>query len=262
MTSGGARLAGEQRGVGESVIFLHAGVADQRMFRSQLQALGTSHRTVAYDRRGFGATTTPSEPFAHVEDLSEVMAHLSIDKTWLVGCSQGGAIALAFALAHPHAVTGLVLISTAISGAPEPAIPPHLKPIVDAYHAADAAGDPILLNDIEANVWLDGPGENPGRVSGATRELFLEMNRYALAHRELSEERKLDSVFEQVADINVPVLLIAGRLDFPHVHQQHAHLEAQLPNVTSTMIENAAHLPSMEHPEAVNKLLLAFCQAS
>ena len=259
-TSGGTRIVGEQQGQGDSVIFLHAGVADRRMFHSQLQALGTEHRAVAYDRRGFGETTTPNEPFAHTDDLTQVMRHLGIERSLLVGCSQGGAIALAFTLAHPEAVNGLVLISTAIPGAPEPAIPSHLEPIVQAYDDADEADDPVVLNEIEAHVWLDGPGSVKGRVSGSARELFLDMNGRALAHPELSKERKPGPVFESVGDIAVPVMLISGSLDFPHVHAQHAHLESHLQDVTAYTIDKAAHLPPMDQSALVNRYLLEFCK--
>lgn len=57
---GNAQLVGEQAGAGESLLFLHAGVADRRMWHDQIADLSENYHVVAYDRRGFGKTTSAS----------------------------------------------------------------------------------------------------------------------------------------------------------------------------------------------------------
>src|SRR3546814_20005913 len=49
--------------------FLHAGVADRRMWQEQLAAFAPRHRVLAYDRRGFGETRGDPETFSHIADL-------------------------------------------------------------------------------------------------------------------------------------------------------------------------------------------------
>ena len=68
-------------------MFLHAGVCDRRMWLDQLDALSNDRLAVAYDRRGFGETTSPDEPFSHVGDLLGVMDALAIGEAleWLDG---------------------------------------------------------------------------------------------------------------------------------------------------------------------------------
>src|SRR5690606_29436931 len=57
IASGRARLAATVMGSGPPVVFLHAGVADSRMWRDQLGAIsGAGHQAIAYDRRGVGQT--------------------------------------------------------------------------------------------------------------------------------------------------------------------------------------------------------------
>src|SRR3546814_14940726 len=56
ITSGRARLAVEVAGNGDPVVFLHAAVCDSRMWDAQLDAVGATHKAIAYDRRGFGKT--------------------------------------------------------------------------------------------------------------------------------------------------------------------------------------------------------------
>ncbi len=70
--SGLAQIAVETAGKGTPVVFLHAGVADRRMWSDQLAALaqpGSGFRGVAYDRRGFGDTVHVDERYAQVDDL-------------------------------------------------------------------------------------------------------------------------------------------------------------------------------------------------
>src|SRR5512134_1311988 len=180
--SGRAQLWVEAEGAGAPVVMLHAGVADRRMWREQIGALAPAFRAVAYDRRGFGRTAHAAERYSHVDDLRAVLDAIgAAQAAILVGCSQGGRIALDAALAWPARVRALVLVAPAISGAPEPtAFPPAVQSLIDDYERAEASGDPDLLNQVEAHAWLDGPAEKRGRVAGAVRELFLDMNGIAL----------------------------------------------------------------------------------
>ena len=59
---GAARIAAELAGEGQPVVFLHAGVADRRMWRHQFAALASTHQVIAFDRRGFGETPAVDEP--------------------------------------------------------------------------------------------------------------------------------------------------------------------------------------------------------
>jgi pimeloyl-ACP methyl ester carboxylesterase len=116
--SGGARLHCEKAGEGACVILLHAGVADARMWRSTLAYLARTHMAVAYDRRGYGGTTTPDEAFSHVDDLERIREVIGVERVSLVGCSQGGRVAVDYALAHPERLTSLVLVASAVSAPP------------------------------------------------------------------------------------------------------------------------------------------------
>src|SRR6476646_6494718 len=128
IASGQARLAVNVAGDGDPVVFLHAAVCDSRMWRAQLDAVSASNRAIAYDRRGFGETRAEKENFSSVADLMAVIdAAGNGAAAILVGCSQGGPVALDAALLHPSHVRALVLIAPAVSGAPEPIHPPDVE---------------------------------------------------------------------------------------------------------------------------------------
>jgi pimeloyl-ACP methyl ester carboxylesterase len=88
----GATLVGEAGGFGMPVVFLHAGVADRRLWANQMEALAAEgYHVIAYDRRGHGETTSPDEPFNHLVDLEAVLDQLGIHAAVFVGSSMGGA---------------------------------------------------------------------------------------------------------------------------------------------------------------------------
>jgi len=83
----------EIAGAGETLILVHAGFVDSRMWNSQWSAFTQHYRTVRYDLRGYGKSTPLTEPVSLREDLRALVQHLNIDKFHLLGCSAGGEVA-------------------------------------------------------------------------------------------------------------------------------------------------------------------------
>ena len=160
--SGDWSLAATLSGEHPRLVFLHPGVADRRCWCDVMSALVPDFPAVAYDRRGFGETPAADAPFVDVDDLRAVLDACVAGPAVLVGNSQGGRIAIDFALAHPERVDRLALIAPAVSGAPEP----------------DWVAE--IGQSLEALIWLDGPAGPEGRVGGTMRDLFLAMNLVAL----------------------------------------------------------------------------------
>ena len=258
--SGSARIHGVQVGAGPAVVLLHAGVADHRMWRDQIAALQDRFHVIAYDRREYGRTDSPDEPFLHIDDLSQVLSQLDVQSAILVGCSQGGRVAIDFALAEPGRVPALVLVSTAITGAPAAPVPAGVEALSDALDAAEEAGDLDRVNAIEAHLWLDGPLSEEGRISGPLRNLFLDMNGVALRKPEIPKERFPPDAYDRLAELKMPVLLISGDLDFDYVRARHAHLARTVPNAEAVEMPGTAHLPSLEQPDVFNRQVLAFLE--
>ena len=258
---GGAVLTGLEQGEGLPVVFLHAGVCDKRMWLSQMQAVADAGwHGIAYDRRGYGETTSPDEAFSHLDDLEAVLDALDIHAAVLVGCSMGGGLAVDFALANPGRVIGLVLIGTSITGAPWSANEAE-KMIEAAEEDAWERGDLDMLNRVQAHEWLDGPRTASGRVGGAARTLFLDMNALALNKPPLTLEQESPAAWPRVGQVGAPTLLMVGDEDFSALIDRHEHLSEEMPNAFAAVLEGVAHIPSIEKPELVNSMLLQFLDA-
>ena len=257
----GAVLAGLEVGEGLPVVFLHAGVCDKRMWLSQMEAAaGAGWHAIAYDRRGYGETESADEPFSHLDDLEALLDAFDIHAAVLVGCSMGGGLALDFALRHPGRTIGLVLIGTSVTGAPWSATEEE-RTIEMAEEDAWERGDLDGLNRVQAHEWLDGPRTQSGRVGGAVRELFLDMNAMALSKPRLTQEEPRPDAWRRVGEVNTPTLLVVGEEDFSALIDRHEHLSETMPNAFAVVLEGAAHIPSIEQPELVNSLLMEFLDA-
>jgi pimeloyl-ACP methyl ester carboxylesterase len=110
-----------------------------------------------------------------------------VEQAVVIGSSMGGQAALDLTLAHPNRVSGLLLIGTAERGAPYPDINEGPTAELDTMiESAENASEIDEVNWLEAWMWLDGPTADEGRVVGAARDLFLEMNGKALRDARLA----------------------------------------------------------------------------
>lgn len=242
-----------------TVVFLHAGVSDRRSWASAMSAVGAKYRAIAYDRRGFGDTTYQPEAFSHVDDLRAVLDDIGAGSAVLVGNSQGGRIAIDFALRWPERVTALVLIAPAISGRPDPdALPEPVARLDEAIEAAESAGDLAEVNRLEAHLWLDGATAPEFRVGGDLRTLFLAMNGLALEAPSPGEEREPPSAWQRLGELAMPVLCLIGDLDLNHCVAGVRHITAQAQQAEVIVVPGTAHLPQMEQPGDFGRTLLAF----
>jgi pimeloyl-ACP methyl ester carboxylesterase/DNA-binding winged helix-turn-helix (wHTH) protein len=84
-----------------------------------IDALSARHRLVRYDERGCGLSDWDVDTFdldTWVEDLELVVDSAELERFPLLGLSQGGAVAIVYAVRHPERVTRLVLIGAYARG--------------------------------------------------------------------------------------------------------------------------------------------------
>jgi pimeloyl-ACP methyl ester carboxylesterase len=256
---GSAVLAGQTQGAGPTVVLLHAGVADKRMWKSTFSALSQKYQVVSYDRRGFGETQTPDHAFRNIDDLNSVLRFLNIEAAHLIGCSQGGKVAIDFALAFPDRVRSLVLVSAAISGmANLKTHPDQIASILQQLELYEEAGNLDAMNETEAHLWLDGPMSPEKRVIGEARALFLDMNGKALRHAPLTKEMEVAPASDRLQELKMPTLVMWGDLDFPHVQSRSAFISSTLAQSRKVVMQDCAHLPNLEEPQLFNSIVSEF----
>jgi pimeloyl-ACP methyl ester carboxylesterase/DNA-binding CsgD family transcriptional regulator len=125
-SSDGTRLAYAIHGSGPTLVIASCWLSHLQydwqspVWRHFLEALGSIATVVRYDERGFGMSDWDVDDFsleARLGDLEAVVGAAGLERFALLGMSGGSAVALAYAIAHPDAVTRLVLNGT-VCGVP------------------------------------------------------------------------------------------------------------------------------------------------
>lgn len=101
-----------EQGRGEPLILLHGNGEDSSYFAHQMEPFAAHFRVIAVDTRGHGRTPRGETTFTirqFAEDLLAFMDLHGIAKAHLLGFSDGGNIAMVFAMAHPERVGKLIL---------------------------------------------------------------------------------------------------------------------------------------------------------
>lgn len=260
-TSGVAKIYFETAGAGPDLVFVHAGVSDSRMWTPQFDAFSNRFRVVRYDHRGFGKSKMPDEPYALRDDLLRVVRHLGIAKATFVGCSMGGAAVVDFALEHPEMVNALVLVGSGVSGLNDPkqlsadAIK-HWTEFLTLVRDRDIEG----AREMEAKYWIDGPSRDLTQVDPAYRARARQLHRENFKIESFAHQEKplQPPAIGRLHEIAAPTLIVIGDHDEEGLVKLAGRLASEIPNATLVTIKNAAHLPSLEHPDQFNEILSNF----
>jgi 2-succinyl-6-hydroxy-2,4-cyclohexadiene-1-carboxylate synthase len=244
------RRGGQDVGV-EDVVLLHGFSQTHRAFDGVIAALPVErYRPLAPDLPGHGAAgDRRSISFAScIDDLAST-APASFA---LCGYSQGGRIALHFALAHPDRVRRLMLISTT-AGIEDP-----------AARAARSAADEELAARIEREPladfvtrWRDQPlfaGEPPAvRAAAVADQLRNTPAGLAAALRGLGTGA-MQPVWTRLGELAMPVTVLAGERDekFTALGRR---LAAALPAGRLVLVDGAGHALPLEAPASVARAL-------
>jgi pimeloyl-ACP methyl ester carboxylesterase len=220
-------------GNGPPVLVLHGGLGSLENMSRQIMALAKCHLVIAADIRGHGRSSDSSAPFSYAtlsDDMLKLLDYLHIEKTDIVGWSDGGIIGLHLAIRHPERVEKLVAVGANydVDGLVE-------KPILDG----NVPGIPLRYR-----LFAPDPGHWPALYRKVVT-MWQTQPHYGAA---------------DLNKIEAKTLIMAGAFDVirpAHTHQ----LAAAIPNSQEIVIGGASHALLMEKPEISNAYILDFLGA-
>ncbi|HEX8138626.1 MAG TPA: alpha/beta fold hydrolase [Pyrinomonadaceae bacterium] len=253
----GTRLAYEIRGEGRTVVLIHGGLVDSRMWDDQFDALAHRYRVIRYDLRGFGKSAFPTGPYSHVEDLYALLKFLKVERASLVGLSLGGMIATDLALEHPEMVDRLILTSSALRGYQSP----RNEQTIAVGKAAEERG---MQSAIE--LWLEHPffatGKGNASYQRRMRSMLADNFRYwgpwGPELKSVVVTWPKPATIERLSEIRAPTLIVVGDRDAANILAIADLLAAKIAGAHKVTIKNVSHHLNMEKPREFNKVVLDF----
>jgi 3-oxoadipate enol-lactonase/4-carboxymuconolactone decarboxylase len=233
-----------------AVLLLHSLGTSLHVWDAQAAALSRSFRVIRPDMRGHGLTEVTSGPYA-IEGLAAdalaVLDELGVGRVHVAGLSIGGLIAQAVASLAPERVISLMLCDTAM------VIPPP-----EGWHTRAAAvrakGMGAIVDAVMARWVTPGFMETPAAIGLRAMLLRTDPEGYAGAAEAIAAEDRTAATHA----LRVPALVVVGDKDEATPPAFARALCDAISGARLVVLENAAHIPTIERPDAVSEALLGF----
>ena len=243
-----------------TVLMLHGIGGGRQAFARQMRPLADAgFHAVAWDMPGYGhsAIVDPYSLETLAEECIELIDVLAPERLVLVGHSMGGMVAQEVVARAPERIAALVLAGTSAAfGKPDGAwqrtfIEERSAPL-DAGRSMRDLATQLVPGMLAADASRDL--SNTARAEAIEVMAHVPPQTYRLALHALMDFDR----HAQLAQLAMPVLLIAGGDDPnapPRVMQGMAE---RIPNARYVEIERCGHLMNFEQPEAFNTALIGF----
>ncbi|WP_165423804.1 alpha/beta fold hydrolase [Ktedonosporobacter rubrisoli] len=258
----GTQLYYETAGSGHPLVLIHGGYMDRRMWNDQFYAFAKHYWVIRYDIRGFGKSELPPVAYADRQDLYDLLNYLGVEKTYLLGLSLGGVIAIDFTLEHPDMVDALILVGTPVSGFPvellytEEQLEQQRSRGVAFEKAIQERNRPAMVDAL-----MQDPTLVPSPKYPAARErVRTNLSEYSFAWvLDPAPRQNLEPpAYERLTEIQVPTLIAMGAEDDSRLFKDADKLERDIVRASRATIAETHHMPNMEKPQEFNALILDF----
>ncbi|TDE85257.1 3-oxoadipate enol-lactonase [Deinococcus sp. S9] len=233
------------------LVFLNPIGSDLRVWDEVAGELRSSFRIIQYDLRGQGLSDVPGGEYSlehHVADLLGLLDALGLEQVALVGCSLGGVIAQALALSHPARVARLVLLDTLPRIGTAESWQTRIAQVSAEGLPALA---PTLIRRWFAPAFFQ---EQPTAAHGYTTLLARSPQDGYLGSCAALRDADLTA---QLQTLRIPTLVLCGEHDISTPPDACRALADQI-SARFALIRGAAHLPMVERPHEVARLLRDF----
>jgi len=251
----GVKLYYEDSGTGSAVVFINGIWQDTASWTAAVRDMEGGFRCITYDCRGQGQSDKPADgPYApelHASDLLALLDELGVERSHLVGLSNGGIIALHFARLWPERVGKLVLADTFT----------HLDGVQQAMFRswrvalADGGGKARFFVGLP---WVWSPRSLETKLDDIVAMLPKAERLPVVSSYHLIDGALTHDARGWLRDIHTPALVINGELDLMVPHYRADELRAALPDARLVVIEGGAHAAWLEQPAAFNAAIIEF----
>jgi len=240
-----------------AIMLLHGSNADLHTWEPWVQALKANYRVIRFDQVGHGLTgPDPSGDYSrgnYVADIRAVADKLGLDRFILGGNSMGGKHALAFAVAYPERLDGLILVD----GSGGPRLKVKREDDEDGgnigFAIAQTPGINLLVEQITPRFLIAQSLEQSVSVKSVANDAavdrYWELLRYPGNRRATLKRfsQPYDPLTEaEIAGVATPTLILWGEEDRLIPVEAGRWLDRAMPNAELVIYPGIGHLPQEE----------------
>lgn len=223
----------------DPLVLLPGMMCDARIFQPQIMALSTQ----------VPVTVAPLIGGERIEDIAIQLLQQLPSRFALAGLSMGGIVAMEILRRAPERVSRLCLIST--SPLPDtPAQAATREPLI--IGARTGRMDDVLRQSMLPEYLAPGPQRI--EVLNLMHQMGMELGQALFVAQTRALQRRRDQQ-GTLRKCKVPTLILCGEYDQLTPVKRHEFLAELIPNASLQVITAAGHLPTLERPDVVNRVL-------
>ena len=249
-----SRIHYDDAGQGDAVLLLHGLGLDLRMWDDQVPALAQRYRVIRMDLHGFGKSSGVTGPFSHAEVISQLLAHLKLERAHIVGLSLGGLLAAEFVQEYPKLSRSLTLVDSDMSGLSWKTLGPSIGKVFGAGKTNVAEAKRLWIE----HEFFAAARKRPA-VMARIEQMVSDYSGWLFANAGAGLERKPQPrTAEVLKDFALPVLVAIGQYDLPDFQDIADEVSQRIPGARKIVLEGVGHMSNMEDPASFNRVLLEF----
>jgi pimeloyl-ACP methyl ester carboxylesterase len=222
-------------GKGDPILFIHGGLGNGDIWANQVADFAKTNLVIIADSRGHGRSTRNEQPYGYdlmASDYLALLDTLKIDKTALVGWSDGGIIGLDIALTHPERLTKLFAQAANVT--------------VDGV-------DPSVMNNATFNGYIAWMGD-------AYKQMSKTPDQYDAFVEQISKMWATEPAWtkEQLATIKVPTAIVLGDHDEAITRAHTEYMASAIPGSKLVILKDASHFAMLQDPAGYSQAVRDF----
>jgi pimeloyl-ACP methyl ester carboxylesterase len=252
----GGYLHYQQQGRGPDVVLVNAAGIDLRMWDTTVAWLAGIARVTTWDCRDTGLSSPSSEPYSEVDDIAAVLDAAGAARATLVGVSNGGRQALAFAHRYPDRVAKVCVVGGSFGEFPEPTAQESAARQAMRAHFADwdrqlRDHGPYAAAARDLDGWA--PALSP---SDRRRMIGWQVASDRMMHLDEYLGVELEPPIKtRFAEITVPIAVIVGGRDFEGTRLWARRIVEQAARASLLVVPEADHFPMLSAPQRFEQFL-------
>ena len=244
-------------GKGDAIVLLHGFPLTREIWDEPAAQLAARHLVVRPDLRGMGDSSAPDGPYLMetlAGDVAAVLDTLGIARAAIVGHSLGGYVAMAFCRMYSERVTKLALLCSRLAAdSPETARDREtLADRAESESRVDAIVDAYIPKLFAESTLKERP-----QIVERAREIARKNGVHGAAAMLRGMAQRVES-YDIAEDLEMPVLIVSGAADRLVSAAEAEEMRRAFPHAALELLSGAGHLPMLEEPEALTRVLLEF----